>query len=186
MSGAIEVGLNGNQAMKTIFREWLLHPKQADYNLLKDLRKKISQSPLTLTGRWVEGHQDDLLRFEEINRWSQLNVECDRLAKAYWNSCTTSNSWIPNRGFANEGWSVWIDRKKLTRIDKHALYDHVFSRRTKAYWSQKNNLMPELITTINWDAYQHALKQLPFGKRRWLLKHTYGILRSWQNGKDPR
>ena len=174
-SGAIEVGLDGDQAMKTIFGEWPLHPKQADYDLLKDLRKKISLSPLTWTGRWVAGHQDDSLRFEELDRWSQLNVECDGLAKAYWNSCTTSNSWIPNKGFADEGWSIWIDGKKLTKIDKYALYDHVFSRRTKAYWSKKHNLTPELITTINWDACHHALKQLPFGKRRWLLKHATGF-----------
>jgi hypothetical protein len=174
-SGAVEVGLDGDQAMKNIFGTWPLHPQQADYDLLKDLRRKIHQSPVTWTGRWVEGHQDDLVHFESLDRWSQLNVECDGLAKEYWNSCTTNKSWIPNSGFADEGWSVWIEGKKLTKVDKHALYDHVFSDRTKAYWSKKHNIKPELITNINWDACQQSLKRLPFGKRRWLLKHATGF-----------
>jgi hypothetical protein len=174
-SGALEVGLDGDQAMKNIFGNWPLHPKQADYDLLKDLRKKIKESPVTWTGRWVEGHQDDQLQFEDLDRWSQLNVECDGLAKDYWNACMESNSWLPNRGFADEGWSVWIEGKKLTKVDKQALYDHCFSKRTKAYWSKKNNLTAELITNINWEACQKSLSKLPFGKRRWLLKHATGF-----------
>jgi hypothetical protein len=121
-SGAIEVGLDGEQAMKTIFGNWPLHPKQPDYDLLKDLREKIKKSPLKWTGRWVEGHQDDQHRLEDIDRWGQLNVECDGLAKDYWNACTETEEWPTNNKFADEGWSVWIEGKKLTKIDKHALY----------------------------------------------------------------
>jgi hypothetical protein len=45
-SGAVKVGLDGDQAMQNIFRAWPLHPKQAVYDLLKDLRKKISKNHL--------------------------------------------------------------------------------------------------------------------------------------------
>jgi hypothetical protein len=174
-SGAVEVGLDGDQAMKNIFGTWPLNPKQADYDLLKDLRKKIKDSPITWTGRWVEGHQDDQTQLDDLDRWGQLNVECDGLAKAYWNECMNNDSWLPNKGFADEGWSVWIEGKKLTKLDKQALYDYCFSKRTKAYWSKKHNLTTELITNINWDACQQALHKLPFGKRRWLLKHATGF-----------
>jgi hypothetical protein len=44
-AGAIEVGLDGEQAMKTIFGNWPLHPKQPDYDLLKDLREKSRNPP---------------------------------------------------------------------------------------------------------------------------------------------
>jgi hypothetical protein len=102
-SGAIKVGLDGEQAMKNIFGSWPLHPKQADYDLLKDLRKKIKQSPITWSGTWVEGHQDDGIQFEDLDRWGQLNVESDGVAKYYWNACRERNSWLVNRGFADEG-----------------------------------------------------------------------------------
>jgi hypothetical protein len=151
-AGAVKVGLDGDQAMKNIFGTWPLHPKQADYDLLKDLRKKIKKSPLTWTGIWVEGHQDDQIQFEDLDRWSQLNLECDGLAKTYWNACKESELRLTNRGFADEGWSVWIQEKKLTRVDKHDLYDYVFSKRTKDYWSKKHHLTEETITNINWKA----------------------------------
>jgi hypothetical protein len=83
-SGVVKVGLDGDQAMKNIFGKWPLHPKQADYDILKDLRKEIKKSPLTWTGLWVEGHhQDHQLQFKDLDRWSQLNMECNRLAKHY-------------------------------------------------------------------------------------------------------
>jgi hypothetical protein len=174
-SGAVQVGLDGDQAMKEIFGTWPLHPSQADYDLLKDLRAKIKKSPLDWSGIWIEGHQDDHRQFEDLDRRSQLNVECDGLAKVYWNACTTSETWSPNRGFADEGWSVWIEGKKLTKVDKHALYEYVFSNKTKAYWSRKHHITAEMITKINWDACQKSLNKLPFGKRRWLLKHATGF-----------
>jgi hypothetical protein len=87
-SGVVKVGLDGDQAMKNIFGKWSLYPKHADYDLLKYLRKKIKKSPLTWTRLWVEGHQDDQLQFEDLDRWSQLDVECNGLAKHYWNACT--------------------------------------------------------------------------------------------------
>ena len=73
----------------------------------------------------MEGHQDDSIHFEDLTRSAQLNVECDGLAKEYWNECNTSEAWTPNFGFSDESWSIWIQNKKLTKIDKQALYDHV-------------------------------------------------------------
>jgi predicted nucleic-acid-binding Zn-ribbon protein len=53
------------------------------------------------------------------------------------------------------------------------LYNYVFSQRFIEYWSKKkHNIKAELITNINWDACQSSLNKLPFGKRRWLLKHA--------------
>ena len=130
-------------------QQWLPERREAHYDLLKDIRMKIKKSPLTWTGRWVEGHQDDQLHFDDLDRWSQLNVECDGLAKDYWNACTESDYWLQNRGFEDEGWSVWIEGKKLTQVDKHTLYDYAFSPRTKDYWSKKHHLTEELITNIN-------------------------------------
>jgi hypothetical protein len=71
-----------------------------------------------------------------------LNVECDRLAKNYWNSCTESEAWMPNKGFADEGWSVWIEGKKVTKVDKKALYDYAFLKRTKINGPRNTTLRP--------------------------------------------
>jgi hypothetical protein len=149
-SGAIKVGLDGDQAMQNIFGKWPLYPRQADYDLLKDLRKKIQKSPIKWTGIWVEGHLDNHIQFEDLDRWSQLNVECDGPAKDYWNSCTESEAWMPNKGFADEGWSVWIEGKKVTKVDKKiSVRLHVFSKHTKNYWAKKHHLTSDLIVGIH-------------------------------------
>jgi hypothetical protein len=123
----------------------------------------------------VEGHQDDITRFEDLDRWGQLNLECDGLAKEHWNACTKSEAWGPNHGFADESWSVWIKGKKLTKIDKQAMCDHTFSQRSKDCWSRKHHLTHEMIANINWEACKISLNKLPFGERRWLLKHATGF-----------
>lgn len=60
-------------------------------------------------------------------------------------------------------------------MDKQGMYDYVFSKRTKSYWSKKHNLMAEFIANINWDVCHKPLNKLPFGKRGWLLKHATGF-----------
>jgi hypothetical protein len=175
LSGAIEVGLDGDQAMKACSGLWPLKADQVDFDLLQDIRAKIKHSPLVWHWRWIEGHQDDKTPFEALDRWAQLNVICDGLAKAFWNNCVSSHSWLPNHAFGDENWSVWIDGKKLSRLDKTKLYAYTFSARTKRYWHRKHSLNPELIKAINWDACPEAMFKVTFGKRRWLLKHATGF-----------
>jgi hypothetical protein len=174
--GSIEVGLDGDQAMKAISGDWLLKSDDPDFDLLQDLRAKLERSPLTWKWRWIKGHQDDKASFKDLDRWGQLNVICDGLAKEFWNYCALTDSWIPNHPFGDENWSIWIEGKKLSHLDKHKLYAYTFSARTSAYWHRKHSLPPELITSIHWDACATAmLAKLPFGKRRWLLKHATGF-----------
>jgi hypothetical protein len=154
---------------------WTLDASQPDFDLPQDIRAKLSRSPVTWYWRWIEGHQDDSKTFEELDRWAQLNVICDGLAKEFWNHCSLNNLWIANQAFGDENWSVWIEGQKLSHLNKQRLYEHTFSERTKKYWHRKHSLTPELISSINWDACSEAMRKLPFGKRRWLLKHMTGF-----------
>jgi hypothetical protein len=70
---------------------------------------------------------------------------------------------------------VWIEGKKLSQLDKTKLYEYTFANRTKTYWHRKHSLTYELITSIHWEACAEAMSKLPFGKRRWLLKHVTGF-----------
>ena len=173
--GTIEVGLDGDQAMKAISGDWLLSADHPDFDLLQDLRAKIARSPLTWKFRWIKGHQDATTLFSDLDRWGQLNVICDGLAKAFWNHCALTSAWLPNQTFGDENWSVWIEGKKLSYLNKQQLYAYTFSARTTAYWHRKHSLPPELITSIHWDACATAMSKLPFGKKRWLLKHATGF-----------
>jgi hypothetical protein len=94
------------------------------------------------------------------------------LAKSFWNSCALARSWPGSLQLGHEKWSLWIDGEKLSTINKEKVYAYTFSPHTTAYWQKKHNLTPVLIRSINWDACEDAMGKLPFGKKRWLLKHA--------------
>jgi hypothetical protein len=79
-SGAIEIGLDGDQAMKAVADTWPLDPGNPDYNLLQHVRGQIRVSSLTITFRWITSNQDKLKSVSHLDRWDQLNVACDGLA----------------------------------------------------------------------------------------------------------
>jgi hypothetical protein len=174
LSGAIEVGLDGDQAMKACSGLWPLKADQADFDLLQDICAKIKHSPLIWHWRWIEGHQDNKMSFEALDRWAQLNVICDGLAKAFWNNCVSFHSWLPNHAFGDENCSVWIGGV-VASGQNQTLCVHFFCSYQAGYWHRKHSLNPELIKAINWDACAEAMSKLPFGKRWWLLKHATGF-----------
>jgi hypothetical protein len=49
---SIEIGLDGEEAMKSVFAEWDPKPYDADYNLIiLDIRCKLTKLPIKATGR---------------------------------------------------------------------------------------------------------------------------------------
>ena len=170
--GSINCRLDGYQALLHGFGVDPLDPQKASFDLLTDIRNKIKASPLTWTFDWVEGHQDD--RHGAVDFWGLLNEACDSLAKVYWNQ-TISAPARPNHRFGNEGWSISIQGKKLAKMPMWDLYDHVFGNKSRDYWAPKHSITPHLFTKIHWEASGKAINELPFGKRRWLVKHLTGF-----------
>ena len=97
--------------MKEAFGDWPLNPGWPDFDLLQHIRGMIASSPLTFSSRWIAFHQDDDGELAAIDHWGQLNVECDGLAKDFWNSNALAKMGRPNTQFGFEKWSLWIDQK---------------------------------------------------------------------------
>ena len=71
-----------------------------------------------------------------------------------------------------------IRLREMVLVDRQPKTDqggYTFSDRTAKYWYRKHSLTPELITSINWDACEAAMGRLPFGRKRWLIKHATGF-----------
>jgi hypothetical protein len=97
------------------------------------------------------------------------------LAKLYWNQIALSRPPRPNQRFANEGWSISIQGGKLARMLMWSLYDHTFGQNLRDYWTPKHLINPSLFTCINWNACGRTMKEIPFGKEIWLVKHLTGF-----------
>ena len=127
------------------------------------------------------------MELDALGHWGQLNVECDGLAKSYWNTNALAKTWRPNLQFDFEKWSLWIDKTKLSQIDEKKLYTFTFSERTQTNLHCKHSLTPTLITSIDWDACEVAMRQLPFGRKHWLIKYATGFcgVGRWIHTRQP-
>jgi surfactin synthase thioesterase subunit len=65
--------------------DWPLSPSRADFDMLTDIRAKIKRLPITVRWRWIKGHQDDAVSYDDLDDWAKANVLVDNVAKAYWN-----------------------------------------------------------------------------------------------------
>ena len=183
--GGIEIGLDGEQAMKSVFDEDDPDPSDTDYDLIYDLRAKIKCLPIVVRGRWVEGHQDKQKRgapIDTYDRWALLNMEMDEAAKDFWHLAHLTLR--PNQRFGNERVVVKLDGNKLSCLKKATIYQEVYGRfyksasnhdtPTKLHWQKREGLSDDSLTHIHWHALGMAFRGMPFGKKRWLTKHASG------------
>jgi hypothetical protein len=74
---------------------------------------------------------------------------------------------------------------------------HIWTHSSQAkfgYWSNKHFFPPQRPTAINWDTINKAIYSLPFGQKRWLVKHVTGFCgvgkvmercKDWDHSKCP-
>ena len=51
------------------------------FHLIKRVRKKIADSPVTWIRKKLKTHQDDNLSYDELDSWAKANVVADKLQK---------------------------------------------------------------------------------------------------------
>jgi hypothetical protein len=49
------------------------------------------------------------------------------------------------------------------------MYNHIFGKNSIDYWMPKHQIMLHLFTRSNWKAWGKVMKEIMFGKRRWLV-----------------
>jgi hypothetical protein len=187
--GALEVGLDNEQAMKSVFHnEWDPSIKKPDFDLIYDIRRKIRTLPLTLTGRWIKGHQDkEGVDYSTLDLWTLLNIEMDHRAGDFLTEHFGQPP--PNHRFGHEKLSLYFQGTKLSFFDKKDLYKQVFGKYCtntfdpaspkkewpiQDFWKEREGLSQAAFTSIHWEAYGKAFRGIPFGKQRWLVKHSTG------------
>jgi ribonuclease HI len=139
--GSVQIGLDGDQALKAAAGTWPLKAGQADYDLIKDIRAKIKALPITITWKWIKGHQDDNEDFRHLDSWAQCNIQCDSLAKLYWNHCLQMNKRLPNQKVGNNGWTLWFNARKRSHVEITNLYSqNVWRRGMRLLGRQRPNI----------------------------------------------
>jgi hypothetical protein len=175
-SGTITIGLDGEQAMwNAPNTDNFFNLKQPSFNMLSDIHANTRNSVITYHWKWVKGHQlNQGISYSQMDQWGQLNHEADQLDKAYALACITEGRIPTLKVFKDEGWQVFLHGNKLSSLHFDSLYAAIYGIPSLTYWTNKCNL-PAPVTQINWTLIHTALRSLPFGKKRWLIKHLTGV-----------
>ena len=147
------------------------------YDLLKVLKHEIKSSPIRWTTKHVQGHQDRDRPIEELDKWAQFNVLCDREAEDHWNTHHgNGNRERPAPGvMPGEGWRVTIGNQVLVNNIGTHIYEHIYYTPVMSYWEEKKRINPGMGDFVEWEKYDKALKRMPFGKKQWVRKHYCGF-----------
>jgi hypothetical protein len=173
-NGAVTIGLDGEQALIEASGNWPLSPSRADFDMLTDIRAKIKKLPITVHWRWIKGHQDDDVLYEDLDDWAQANVLVDNIAKAYWNHVSSTNSEPKAHRFSDEAWSLYLDGGKIGKFDKKKLYQSIHEETVMTYWATKSLRHREAIRDVDWDLCGAAFSRLTISKQRRVTKHASG------------
>lgn len=96
----------------------LISSGASDKQLMTDL-------PIQVKFCHVDGHQDDIKHFEDLELESQLNVKMDEMAKHHVTHIISQkeagNSQVCSSDVAGEGWQCWVDGEKQTSDPAHAV-----------------------------------------------------------------
>jgi hypothetical protein len=175
-SGDIHIRCDNEASLRIFDANYVFDPQQKDYDLLYSLQKLIIKCPITFHGGHVKGHQDNIL-YADLDRWSQMNVMMDSLAKAYWNFLASHPESSPPafiEKFDNEGWAVRRHGVKLSQLHKNSFYDEIHQTRAVKWWVDHGRVPLIVQQDIPWDFIGDAMASLPAHRRRWVTKQFSG------------
>ena len=170
IAGGIEIACDCFGALQAVFTHEWDDPSQSSFDLIHQIRREIQASPLTWTWRHVKGHQDQHTRFDALDWRSQLNVEMDSLAKAYWNATFTDRTTFYDADPTM--WRLSHSGRQFSSLDRKLLYELCHGPPLRAYWRKKYNLSEVAINTIDWKVCDDGIRRLDIFQRIWLAKMT--------------
>ena len=150
-----------------------------DYS--SSLRYCLKQRPIKWSFRHVKGHQDDHKNYTILDKWGQLNVDADRLAKNCLHLAIQEHHWSPaNISLPGEigPISIFTEQNpiKVTSKLMHTLWHVIATQKAQKYWISRQIIPEHCTDLINWALLSKATKTLPHYCRRWIMKWTSVII----------
>ena len=123
----------------------------------------------------MKGHQDDY--GEIITYEGELIIQCDALAKQYWNATKRmEDNCIPTKVNAS-GFILKIENEYQTQLNKERLYETTYGKLVSLPYETTRLLLDYgHHDDINWGEIGRAVAGFPLGQRQWFFKQLSGIL----------
>lgn len=172
-SGSVVIGCDNDTALDRCFDlDWYIDTSAENWDIIKAVRHITATLPITIIMQRVEGHRDNEVPWEDLNLFEQLNVQCDSMAKLYWQDTSTSTTPVIVPQLPGEGWSVHIQGTKIVQHLDDTLHDYCSTPPILNTWRTKRDIDPVTATEINWPALGKAMARVPRSRRIFVTKHV--------------
>jgi hypothetical protein len=169
--GSITIGCDCLSAINNITSKFEPNPQRPHHDLLSGIRHLITTSTIRIHLRHVRGHQDAHFPYHMLDKWSQLNVDMDTLAKAHWEvlhhrPATTRPFHLPA---AHGQWSIWHGEYRFpcwTLPRAQSVYHRAASTN---FWNKRLD-NPTALQSFDWPGSSLALRLSPTHQRLWIPK----------------
>eukprot|EP00536_Pseudo-nitzschia_multiseries_P011651 jgi/Psemu1/29570/gm1.29570_g len=171
-SSSLTIALDGDTALQQAQGTWPLSICQKSFDYVYVIRNMLSALPITVTFKWVQGHQEGL----SLDWWALCNHQVDGMAKAFLSMHRSSPYHYPRLVF--EPWALSQNGLKCSRFDRDALHILILGPPLLHYWHTHHNISipPQVSNSIHWCAHHSAFKRLPPGMQRWFVKFASGCI----------
>jgi hypothetical protein len=120
-SGRITIACDNISALNATMDVWRT-PKitDAEFDLIYAIKNRLSILPISVASHHLKGHQDATMPMKDLDHWSLLNIEMDRVAKEALPGWTES---LFLQRIEGKPWSVWYNETKIVNDLDSKLYD---------------------------------------------------------------
>ncbi len=175
VSGSATFACDGKSALDNAFSDSVLHPKQAQFDVLSAIRGIRDECPVTWSTTHVMGHADRLKPWSQLTWWERRNVEVDLAASKYCDELILAHVEAPNPWFKFERWALFVHGVKQSRLDPRVITDLVTLPPLRDYWATKDRLSGTSFDSVDWPAVDRAMTEVPDQLSKWVTKHTVGM-----------
>ena len=174
-SGRLDAGCDNEQA---VFLSSVLDTKvptsKSHSDILRCIRLVRSQLDLDITFSHIKGHQDDALIYTDLNRNSQLNVDCDLLAKAGLRRLHHRHQPQPT-ALPHESILIWINSEKVIGDVGPPLRNEISRIQMRTFLAKKKILNYVTFDEVDWLAVEKFMAKEPQQYKLWITKHISGF-----------
>ena len=176
--GNITIGCDGlislNEAFEYVSRPTLCCQQQFD--LLSGIQGYLRQSELTYIPKHVKGHQDNIMRVQDLGRLEKLNVEVDHYAKEHWAKIQMGTGKYFKYNIPKGMWKISLLGTRICNKLIKELKESIEGGKVAEYWiCKKKRISEKGYFMVDWEANQAAMKSVPQSKRQWVTKFESGI-----------
>ena len=148
--------------------------KDPDADLYLVYKDWAREAPVACSYRWVKGHQDRKVPYDELPAEAKINCEVDELAGRVHGRYEGVPREIPT--FEQEVYGVYTAAGKLTRGLRRGILAQSGREALEAYYAGKHGLSEGKRDGINWEGLESLLRALKPHLRASFVKYQNGWL----------